>query len=77
MIIKVGTETTRWAFPDENLANLVKRRTSRRDIVLQISTKADRGFLPQAAQAGGVSEVDHRIPCRDSFCLRPIGVGFT
>jgi hypothetical protein len=57
MIIEVGTEAARWAFLDENLANLVKKRTRRRDLVLQIATKADpgkiRGFLPQAAQAGG------------------------
>jgi hypothetical protein len=57
VIIGVGTETARWAFLDsENLANLVKGHKSYRELVLQISAKADpekvRGLLPQAAQAG-------------------------
>jgi hypothetical protein len=69
-ITEVGTETVRWAFLDENLANLVKRHEGCRDLVLQNSTKADpgevRGLLPQAAQAGVLGVQAPRIFCEYS-----------
>ena len=61
VIIGIETETVRWSSFDESLASLAKRHQTCRNLVLQISTKADpervQSFLPQAAALAGVLEV--------------------
>jgi hypothetical protein len=60
VILEVEIGAVRQPSLNENLVSLVKRHEGCRDLVLQISMKADpekvRGSLPQVAQAG-VSEV--------------------
>jgi hypothetical protein len=63
VILEIGTEIVRRP-PFESLADLARRHKTCRNLVFQISTKADpekvRGMLPQAVQAGivevGLSE---------------------
>jgi hypothetical protein len=58
VILEVEAGNTWWPSLDEDLVNLVRRHKARRNLALQISTKADpeevRSLLPQAAQEGAL-----------------------
>jgi hypothetical protein len=69
IIVKEETGDTHWPALDEDLASLVKRHRVYRNLVLQLSTKADPeridGLLPKTVQEG-VLEVG--VSKRPDYC---------